>query len=88
MATSDTDLRTLLAEISAISHVPAHVLEENLEVLGRRALAQPQPAIVLSRYMLEQQPRLKGCVEHVWRATELWLAAATRPPASSQGGAA
>lgn len=77
MATPETDLRALLQEISAISHVPVHVLEENLDVLGRRAAVEPHPAIALSRYMLEQQPRLKGCVEHVWRAVDLWLRSGT-----------
>jgi hypothetical protein len=70
------DLDRLLEEIAVISHVPVPVLAENLEALGRRALEEPQPAIALSRYMLEQQPRLKGCAEQVWRAVDLWLAAA------------
>ncbi len=73
-------LRGLLEEISVIAHVPVSLLEENLDVLGRRALTEPNPAIALSRYMLEQQPRLKGCTEHVWRAVDLWLAAHRQPP--------
>ncbi len=89
MATPETDLQALLQEISTISHVPVRVLEENFEVLGPRAAEEPQPAIALSRYMLEQQPRLKGCVEHVWRAVDLWLAAASgaASPAPSRAGA-
>lgn len=73
MPSPTTELEALLAEIARISHVPVPVLEEMLDTLGRRALAEPQPALALSRYMLEQQPRLKGCVEHVWRAVDLWL---------------
>ncbi len=76
MTTAQTDLSVLLGEISEIAYVPVPVLAENLEVLGRRALAEPQPAIALSRYMLEQQPRLKGCTEQIWRAADLWVATA------------
>ncbi len=82
LTTEGTALRALLEEISRISHVPVSLLEENLEALGRHVLAsEPQPSIALSRYMLEQQPRLKGCTEHVWRAVDLWLAAHRPPPA-------
>lgn len=72
--TARTGLSTLLAEIGETCHIPVPVLEEDLEALGRRALEEPQPALALSRYMLEQQPRLKGCTEQVWRAVDLWLA--------------
>lgn len=76
MTTAQPDLPALLDAIAEIAHVPVPVLAENLEALGRRALAEPQPALALSRYMLEQQPRLKGCTEQVWRAADLWVAAA------------
>jgi hypothetical protein len=66
-------LDALLEEIAAISHVPVPMLVENLEALGPRALAEPLPNLALARYMVEQQPRLKGCVEQVWRAVDLWL---------------
>lgn len=77
MTSAQSDLPALLDRIAELSHVPVPVLEENLETLGRRALTEPQPALALSRYMLEQQPRLKGCTEQVWRAADLWVAAAT-----------
>lgn len=72
--TARTGLETLLAQIAETSHIPASVLEQILDTLGPRALEEPQPALALSRWMLEQQPRLKGCTEQVWRAVDLWLA--------------
>lgn len=74
-ATRSAALDTLLEEIAVVSHVPVPTLVENLEALGPRALAEPLPNVALARYMVEQQPRLKGCVEQVWRAVDLWLAA-------------
>lgn len=78
MTTAQNDLEGLLTRIADVSHVPIEVLAENLDVLGRRALEEAQPSLALSRYMLEQQPRLKGCTEQVWRAADLWVAAARR----------
>lgn len=76
MTTAQSGLAALLDQIAETAHVPVPVLVENLDTLGRRALAEPQPALALSRFMLEQQPRLKGCAEQVWRAADLWVAAA------------
>ncbi len=78
MPTAQADLEALLGRIADTAHIPVEVLAENLDVLGPRALTESQPALKLSRYMLEQQPRLKGCTEQVWRAADLWVAAATR----------
>ncbi|HEY8370172.1 MAG TPA: hypothetical protein VIM86_12745 [Thermodesulfobacteriota bacterium] len=78
MTSAQTELEALLARIADLSHIPVEVLAEDLDVLGRRALNEPRPSLALSRYMLEQQPRLKGCTEQVWRAADLWVAAARR----------
>ena len=76
--TDQTGLPPLLEQIAETAHIPVPILEEILEALGPRALEEPQPALALSRYVLEQQPRLKACTEQVWRAVDLWLAAADR----------